>query len=419
MDGEAPKPTKRSHVWERVLEVALAILLIGAVSSWVWWSSRESRKDESSQTTTEQAQTTPVIPKLSLQFVIGGLVQATNVEHAPGGESGRLYITEKRGLIKVHDQGQMESSTFLDISGKVRNLGELGLIGLVFDPNFASNQYFYVYYNRASDKAAVIARYQANADGLTAKSDSESIILIQPKPYDNHNGGQLAFGPDGYLYIAFGDGGSGGDPHGNGQNLGTWLGKMLRVDVNGTRPYAVPADNPFVSTAGAKPEIWALGLRNPWRFSFDKQNGKLIIGDVGQNKFEEINVTDKGEGGLNFGWRCMEGNESYNPTGCQAASAYEPPVLAYGLVEGRCSITGGYAYRGSKVVGFGGRYIYGDYCTGEIWSINYEDPKPEPRLEVRSTMNISTFGQDGDGELYAMEYRDGGGVLYKIVSLNP
>lgn len=387
--------------------LGIILLLAASTGAWYWWGQTRQPQSVAVKTTPSP---TPPASKLALTAVASGLKQVTSIQHIPGDD--RLYITEQTGLIRVIKDGALLPGPLLDIQKKIKSGGELGLLGLAFDPDFAKNHYFYVHYSRATDKAGIVARYTAAADGLTADPKSEKILLTQPQPFDNHNGGHLAFGPDGYLYIAFGDGGSAGDPQGNSQKLGTWLGKILRINVHAGSPYQVPADNPFVGTAGAKPEIWALGLRNPWKFSFDRADGRLFIADVGQGKFEEINVEDKGDGGKNYGWRCYEGNEPFNTTGCQPASVYAAPLLAYGHDSGRCSITGGHAYRGKTLQGFAGRYLFGDYCSGEIWSVDAKQKGAEPRLELASGLQISSFGENTNGEIYLADHQ--GGTIYRL-----
>ncbi|MBB6674353.1 PQQ-dependent sugar dehydrogenase [Cohnella nanjingensis] len=323
------------------------------------------------------------------------------------GADGRMFVTEQSGRI-VYTDGSgsaAKSSVLLDIQDRVFSEGsEQGLLGLAFHPKFEENGYLYVNYTTKTH--TVIARYSVpkGENGRTAADPSSEVALLTfAQPYANHNGGQLAFGPDGYLYIGTGDGGSGGDPHGNGQNKDTLLGKILRIDVDkpsGTeqRPhYGIPADNPFVSGGGAS-EIYAYGLRNPWRFSFDTATGDLWAADVGQDKLEEI---DRIVNGGNYGWNVKEGTRCFKPEeGCESAGLIDP-VWTYGRDLGQ-SVTGGFVYRGKALPGLAGWYVYGDYATGNIWALRQVPGKPtyENKLLLASGYNITSFGQDREGELY-------------------
>ncbi len=337
-------------------------------------------------------------PAISLVQVITGLSQPVQVTHAGDG-SGRLFIVEKNGRIKVFNN-YVYQGVFLDISAKVSTSSEQGLLSVVFPPGYDTSGRFYINYtNLAGD--TVIARYQVGSNVNQADAASEEILLNIDQPYTNHNGGQMAFGPDGYLYIGMGDGGSGGDPENRAQNPADLLGKLLRIDVepSGTtsppptgsnlifmpvlyrpgpsEPYRIPLDNPFINTPGYRPEIWATGLRNPWRFSFDRSTGDLYIADVGQNEWEEVNFQpNTSPGGENYGWRILEGNHCYNPSsGCVAPSSYVAPVLEYAHgandVNG-CSVTGGFVYRGINYPSMQGVYFYGDFCSGKIWGAALE-----------------------------------------------
>ena len=348
-----------------------------------------------------------VFPDLSFQ-------EMTNLVQ-PDDTSGLIFVTEQRGIIYSFSAGSpQQADIFLDITDRVNRGGnEEGLLGLVFDPDYQENGYFYVYYSAADPTRSVLSRFsldQENTD--VADPESEVIIIEIPQPYSNHNAGQLAFGPDGYLYIALGDGGSAGDPLGNGQNLGTLLGSILRIDVSGLSApwdYEIPADNPFVGTEGAREEIWAFGLRNPWRFSFDSETGLLWAGDVGQSSWEEIDIIAKG---ANYGWNIMEGSHCYSPaTGCNQ-SGLTLPVVEYDHSQG-CSVTGGYVYRGDQIPSLQGYYIYGDYCSGNIWALAYNGSVvTENILLVDSELSITTFGEDLAGNLYILD-RQGG--IYTLV----
>lgn len=342
--------------------------------------------------------------------------QPVDLVQAPG-DSSRFFVVEQGGAIKVFSNAEnvSSSSTFLDIKSKVTSGGERGLLGLAFHPDFKTNGYFFVNYTAGNPLKTVIARYKATAN--QADAGSEAILFTFNQPYDNHNGGSMQFGKDGYLYIATGDGGSGGDPQNNAQNLKSHLGKILRVDVNGTTKgnYSIPADNPFVAgTTGNLPEIYAYGLRNPWRISFDTESGKLFAGDVGQNEREEIDIIVKGG---NYGWRIKEGVDCYNPgSNCNAQGLIEP-VHDYSQDNGDRSITGGYVYRGSAIPSLAGKYIYGDYISGRIWALELDgDTRKSNTLILEDNALISSFGQDLKGEVYYLNY--GEGKVMKVVNGN-
>lgn len=350
---------------------------------------------------------------LHISLLAKGFGGVMAIKHAG---DNRLFVAEQIGIIKIlHKNGTINSSPFLDISSKVRNSGEQGLLGLAFHPQYKENGYFFVNYIDNSQKT-VVARYQVSStDSSLANPLSETILLNINQPFTNHNGGDLNFGPDGYLYISSGDGGSGGDPQNNSQNITNLLGKILRIDVNNTSPglnYAIPNGNPFADGAeGKADEIWSYGLRNPWRFSFDKQTGDMWIADVGQNAYEEIDFEPNNSvGGKNYGWRCFEGTHAYNSTNCDGGM-YTPPVYEYAHDQG-CSITGGYVYRGNKYPLLIGRYLYIDFCSGKLWSLkkNGNDWVNE-LLYQNSTRNFTTFGEDTNGELYMGTLN---GEIYKI-----
>ncbi len=343
-----------------------------------------------------------VFPDLSFQEMTN-LVQPDNT-------SDLIFVTEQRGIIYAFSgNNAQQADTFLDITDRVNRGGnEEGLLGLAFDPDYEENGYFYVYYSAENPRRSVISRFNVQQeDGDVANSESEIIIMEIEQPYGNHNGGQIAFGPEGYLYIGLGDGGSAGDPESNGQNLGTLLGSILRIDVSelsGPGNYEIPADNPFVDTAGARAEIWAFGLRNPWRFSFDSETGLLWAGDVGQGSWEEIDIITKG---ANYGWNTMEGLHCYSPaSGCDQ-SGLALPIAEYDHSQG-CSVSGGYVYRGDQIASLKDYYIYGDYCSGNIWALTYDgDTVTENMLLVDSDLSITSFGQDLAGNLYILD-RQGG-----------
>lgn len=349
-------------------------------------------------------------PEIRLVQTAGGLPNPTDIQNAGDG-SGRLFVALQRGDIRVIENGIVRPQPLLDLREKTRADSECGLLGLAFPPGFATKRYFYVDYTDAACRNSIVARYNVGASGV-ADAASEQVILTQPQPFPNHNGGQIRFGPDGFLYIGFGDGGSGGDPQGNGQKTGTWLSKILRIDTeSGGSPYRVPQSNPFAANAAYKPEIWALGLRNPWRFSFDRETRDLWIGDVGQDRAEEIDFqSNLSKGGENYGWGEMEGMLCYR-RGCDP-SKYTLPVLEYTHTEGNVSVTGGFVYRGARWPALQGTYVYGDYGSGRIWGTRREGPLFNNRLLLDSPINISTFGEDEAGELYVAGH--GAGAIYRI-----
>jgi glucose/arabinose dehydrogenase len=359
-------------------------------------------------------------PGVALVKIAEGFDSPVQLTNAQDG-SGRLFVVEQTGRIKVLKDGVL-LGTFLNVADELSIGGERGLLGLAFHPNYESNGYFYVNFTR-SNGDTVINRYRVSSTNPNAavRSSAFRIMTIGQPPYDNHKGGMLAFGPDGYLYIGTGDGGSSGDPGNRGQRTDTLLGKMLRIDVNGTtssRNYRVPSSNPYVGKTGWD-EIWSRGLRNPWRFSFDRATGTLWIGDVGQDDFEEINrATNTGTSatrgrGANYGWRVLEGRHCYNPSSGCNRSGKHVPVVEYAHNEG-CSVTAGYVYRGSRVPALANRYIFGDYCSGTIWAISAIAGIPATKGVVLSTsMHISSFGEDGSGELYVVDHD---GAFYKFVA---
>lgn len=347
------------------------------------------------------------------EVIASGFTQPVQVTHAGDG-TRRLFVVEQTGAIKIVQGGQVLATPFLDISAGITCCRERGLLGLAFHPDYERNGFLYVNYTRISDGATVVARYSVSSDPNRANPNSASTLLTVAQPYANHNGGQLLFGPDGYLYIGMGDGGSGGDPQGNGQDKNTLLGAMLRIDVDGGEPYTNPPDNPYVGAVGAD-EIWAIGLRNPWRFSFDRATGDLYIGDVGQGDWEEISYQAAGTpGGLNFGWRCREGAHAYTSSPPCDDPTYlaglTDPIAEYPHTEGR-SVTGGFVYRGTRYPALVGRYFFADYVEGKIWSMMKTGTSPDtwskPELELDTALNISAFGEDEDGELYVVSYADG------------
>lgn len=329
---------------------------------------------------------------------------------------GRVFVVEQAGIIRVfeNDSAVDSSTIFLDIRARVDDRGnEEGLLGLAFDPHFKTNGYFYVNYTASQPERTVISRFSVSTtDSNLADSGSELVILEFSQPFNNHNGGQLAFGPDGYLYIASGDGGSGGDPRGNGQNLTTLLGKILCINVNGAtanNPYTIPPENPFYGNTSVKQEIYAYGLRNPWRFSFDSETGILWAGDVGQNTLEEIDIIRKGG---NYGWNIMEGFFCYNSSTCDTTGLILP-VWNYPRSEGY-SVTGGYVYRGSQLPDLAGAYVYGDFGSGKIWTIKMTGNVATNKLLIESGLSIASFGVDSSNEIYICSFD---GKIYRIKGL--
>jgi glucose/arabinose dehydrogenase len=376
-------------------------------------------------------------PSINTSLVAGGLDNPVHITHAGDG-SGRLFVVEQPGRIKILVNGVLQP-TFLDITDRVRSTGnEEGLLSLAFPPDYdSSNPNFYVYYTQL-DGNNVVSRFSTSGDPNLADPASEEKILVLPHPdYSNHNGGQLAFGADGYLYIGTGDGGGGGDPQGNAQNPASLLGKLLRIDVGkgeilistgdfnvylplifnqGTTPspnYRIPADNPFVGVAGYRAEIWALGLRNPWRFSFDRQTGDLYLGDVGQNTSEEIDYQSSAStGGENYGWNIMEGLDCYQSSTCDQTGLVLP-VFTYPTMNPDCAVSGGYVYRGNDFPSLQGIYYFGDYCSGRIWGLQKTGENWSNSLLLVTGLRISSFGEDEGGELYLADR--GNGSIYRII----
>ena len=389
------------------------------------------------------AQNTLDLPEISLTPVASGLVRPVHITHAGDG-SERLFITEQRGKIFILE-GELAAIPFLDIQDRVESPSsgggnEEGLLSLAFPPDYAQKGYFYIYYTMR-DGDNVISRFHLSSDPNIADPDSEEQILVLPHPlYRNHNGGQIAFGPDGYLYISTGDGGGGGDPLDNAQDPTSLNGKLLRIDVEmvfttkdplgwfdpfneridyklrklgNEGAYTIPADNPFIDNPEIRSEIWALGLRNPWRFSFDRQEGDLYIADVGQNRWEEINVQPAGsQGGHNYGWNIMEGEECYGADTCNTEGLTRP-VYTYPIFSSSdCSISGGFAYRGVEIPALDGIYIFGDFCSGRIWGLQQDGDTWQSGLMANANFMINSFGEDEHGELYVADMMGGG--IYRL-----
>jgi glucose/arabinose dehydrogenase len=353
-------------------------------------------------------------PALTTQLVVRGFASPLDLQ-APAGDS-RIFVVEQGGRIRIVRSGAIVGQPFLDISGRISSGGEQGLLGLAFHPLYATNGRFYVNYtDPAGDSHVSEFKVSANAD--VADASSERALIFVKQPFANHNGGGLAFGNDGFLYAGFGDGGSGGDPLGNGQNLGTQLGKMLRIDVDHGNPFAIPPDNPFANRSGAIPSIWAYGLRNPFRFSFDRATGDLYIGDVGQDRFEEVDVgVVSRHGGENYGWNVTEASQCFQPaSGCNKAGI-TLPVTEYGHADG-CSIVGGVVYHGCRLPGYAGTYFYSDYCSAFVRSFRLVNGQATDARDWtgqlgRGLDRPTSFGTDADGEIYVV---DQDGEIYKIV----
>jgi glucose/arabinose dehydrogenase len=345
--------------------------------------------------------------------VVSGLNFPTYLT-APPGDLSRLFIIERAGVIRIVKDGVLLPTPFLDISGQVTTAGEQGLLGMAFDPDYATTGGFLVHYSDLAEDTH-LSYFRVSSDPDVADPASEQLILSADQPYNNHKGGQVTFGPDGFLYLGLGDGGSAGDPEGRGQDLSDLLGAILRIDVRSAAPYAVPADNPFLGVTGARSEVWSYGLRNPWRFSFDRATGDLYIADVGQDRFEEIDVAEAAAGGgrgVNYGWKLMEAMHCFVSNCDQTGLTL--PVFEYGHGEG-CSITGGYAYRGSAIPALQGQYFFGDLCQGWVRSLRYAGGSATeltdwPSLSINGA--IVSFGEDAVGELYLLE---AGGRVSKIV----
>ena len=355
------------------------------------------------------------LPEISLRLkpLVRNLDHPLGLTHA-GDHSNRLFLVEQKGLVWIIENGKKRDLPFLDIQKKVTSGGELGLLGLAFHPRYSENHRLFVHYTTTfnlNELRSVISEIKTGTNPNESNPQTEQVFLLMSQPYPNHKGGNLAFGPDGYLYIGMGDGGSANDPLGNGQNLETKLGKMLRIDVDHRshvdhpphwRGYSIPPDNPFAGRKNAYPEIWAYGLRNPWRYSFDPLTGLLYAGDVGQDSREEIDLIRKGK---NYGWNIMEGNicsPGVNPQ-CKT-DALEPPIIDYGRSDGS-AVVGGYVYRGSEIPSLCGVYLYGDFGNGRIWGLRYDGKSVrEQFLLLETRRKISSFGEDENHEMYVVDY---------------
>ena len=394
--------------------IVTLVASLAATSGVAWVLSEVCQAEEQSNrmvvdsgiTTAEKAPAAKVVsayPKLTF---------ASPVEFTYANDgTNRVFVIEQEGRIRVFENNANTASagTYLDIRKKVTHGGEMGLLGLAFHPDFKQNGYFYVNYTKNNPRETIVSRFKAKAtDAMEVDPASEVILFRFDQPFSNHNGGKVLFGPDGYLYVSTGDGGSGGDPHNNGQNRSSWLGKILRVDVNSTEKghYGIPKDNPFKGNSqGYREEIFAYGLRNPWRVSFDEQ-GRLWAGDVGQDKIEEVDIITKGG---NYGWRVKEANADYNAKDNAVNEAeLVSPIWQYSHSNGDVSITGGVVYRGSSNPALRGKYIYGDYASGRVWALTPKDNKTATNQEIIGRAGtVSAFGEDQKHELYLCDYATG------------
>ncbi len=356
-------------------------------------------------------------PRIELEPRWSGFANPVLVTHAGDG-SGRLFVVEQSGRIRLIRDGVVQPAPFLDLSDRVTGGGERGLLGLAFPPGYGATGRFYVHYSDLGGDT-VVARYRVSGDPDRADPSSEEIVLTAFQPFSNHNGGQIAFGPDGYLYVGLGDGGSGGDPLGNGQNRETLLGSILRLDVeSGVEPYAVPASNPFVGVADVRPEIWAWGLRNPWRFAFDRETGDLWIADVGQNNREEVNFQNAGSaGGENYGWNRLEGTLCFVSAVCSPVGTLLP-IAEYTHAEG-CSVTGGHVVRDPAWPRLDGIYLYGDFCSGVIWGLRRGTSGWEDTILLETDLRISSFGEDERGTVYVVDYSGSVFALVDVAGPSP
>jgi glucose/arabinose dehydrogenase len=421
----------------------LVLVLAGILTLSLVWAAVIGYSGSSSATAAEGW------PMLALTEQVDGLTDPVYLTHA-GDSSGRLFVVEQSGTIRIIKNGILLSEPFLDISGRVVSGGERGLLSMAFPPGYASKGYFYVNYTRQGESDqygdTMVSRFFLTDNADIADAASEQRIMPIDQPYSNHNGGQIVFGPDGYLYVGMGDGGGSGDPDNYAQDPAALLGKMLRIDVESVAPalpdgaftvylpsvtigtagngstqnYRVPPTNPFTTTARYRSEIWALGLRNPWRFSFDRTTGDMYIGDVGQEAYEEIDFQPaESSGGENYGWSCKEGTHDYLPTIVENCDSLDfvPPIFEYGRSTGGRSVTGGYVYRGSEYPQMQGIYFFGDYSGGIIWGLRPANGDWESELLLQSGFLISSFGEDQAGNLYVLDYL--GGRVLKLNNATP
>lgn len=358
----------------------------------------------------------PAGDETELELVAEGLASPLYLT-APVGDD-RLFIVEQAGTIRIIRDGALLPTPFLDLRAQVTSGGEQGLLGLAFHPGYGANGWFFVNYTDANGDTR-IERYQVSADPDRADPASARLVLAIDQPATNHNGGMLAFAPDGALWIGTGDGGGSGAAQ-NAQDLSSLLGKILRIDIDSAEPYAVPADNPFVGVAGARPEIWAYGLRNPWRFSFDVAAADVYIADVGQNTWEEVNAVPISQRGANYGWPILEGTHCYGATQC-STTGITLPVLEYNHDDGSCSVTGGYVYRGDAIPDLRGHYFYSDFCSGWVRSFRLAGTATtdEQEWDVGEIGSVLSFGEDAASELYVLTRSSAGGRVWKFVPVEP
>jgi glucose/arabinose dehydrogenase len=415
------RPSPRGQAALRLVAAAALAVLATACGSQSPTASPSSGPTVTAPSPTPSPTPAPTPPPLrsgpdtlGLELVTGTFALPTAVTNAGDG-SERLFVVERGGRIWIVDRdGTVAPTPFLDIASLIVSSGEQGLLGLAFHPRYAETGRFYVAYTRQADGADVVAEYRVSSAADTADPASERILLAIPDPAANHNGGALVFGPDGLLYIALGDGGGQNDQFGNAQNLNSLLGKLLRIDVDGTpaagRAYAIPADNPFANGGGAA-EIWAIGMRNPWRMSFDRAWHDLYIGDVGGGSWEEIDrQPPDAAGGLNYGWPIMEGRHCL--AGSCTMAGYVQPIAEYSHDQG-CSVIGGYVYRGEVNPELQGVYVFGDWCSGRIFTLDVDGETITPKTVLESGLQVSSFGEDEAGEVYLVDFAGGG--LYRIV----
>jgi glucose/arabinose dehydrogenase len=417
MSNTVHTPPKRDRFrdkkYAKLLLAVAALEVLGVICLLIWTTSKTALAPTAKPTAqTEQKTTTPMQPTISLAPVASGLTAPVDIAATHNITDKRLFVVEQAGVIRSIDgDKKLDPTPFLDIQNRVLSGGEMGLLGLAFHPKSVENNFFYVNYIDKQQNT-IVARYTIDKTSGRGDPASEKILLKIKQPYANHNGGDMAFGPDGYLYIGMGDGGGAGDPDDRAQNKTDLLGKILRIDVDKGKLYAVPSSNPYAEQGG-KPEIWASGLRNPWRFSFDHLTGELFIADVGQGNYEEINLQPStSKGGENYGWRCIEGTHTFSTTGCQNAASYTQPIIEYDHSEKRCSVTGGYVYRGHAYTSLLGSYFYGDYCGGQLYYAKRQADGWKSTLGSNTDLSISTFGQDSNGELYLADLKSG--TIYQI-----
>ncbi len=397
-------------------------VVLGLVLVTVLGSQLALAGDPEGEIATDRASAEPVVAgipnafvpaniNLSFTRIARGLSSPVFITHS-GDNNGRLFVVEQTGRIRVIRKGVLQSAPFLDLRSKISTGGERGLLGLAFHPDYSWNRKFYVYYTDKSGTIVIAQYLRSSTNASLAVSSSAKTVLKISHPASNHNGGTLAFGPDRYLYAGIGDGGGSGDASNNAQNVGRLLGKILRINIDTGHPYAIPPTNPYVGQTGHD-LVWSFGLRNPWKFSFDRQTGDLWIGDVGQNRFEEVNRSTAPNAGraVNYGWRVLEGRTCFNPSSGCSTSGKTMPLAVYGHNLG-CSVTGGYVYRGSTYPDLVGVYLFGDYCSGRIWGVDAAGSGNQTPVLLRDTAtNLSSFGQDQAGNLYIVDH---GGEIWLV-----